>query len=70
MAKITWEDGVYVFSHFDEIWSVVTDWRDIEELQRNIEEALELHFGDSNYKIELDKPKHLIFANKKYATHL
>jgi len=41
---------------FGKEWVVITQWKTMDELMKNIDEALECHFGEQWYEVNLNIP--------------
>ncbi len=69
-VKVVFEDWHYTFTLRDETGFVVTDGKDLDELYKNIKEALDLHYQDSSYTLDITTPIRLSVNNHTYATHV
>ena len=55
--KLFYEDWVYTIQiEFDENSTIITDGSTMDELMKNIDDALDCHFGGNDYDINLNIP--------------
>jgi len=60
----------YVFTFKDDTGVVVTDGKTLEELYKNIKEAMDLHYDSETYTIDLTLPISFHLTNKNYALNV
>jgi predicted RNase H-like HicB family nuclease len=67
--KIIFYGDHYVFTFEDSSWNVITEGSTLEELYKNIKEAMDLHYGKNTYDIDLKTPITFHITNDSYATY-
>jgi len=64
---LSYENGYYtIHIDFDKHSSIITEWKTLDELFANIDEAVQCHFGDTAYDIKLQIPS-ITFSRYQHA---